>query len=101
MTFGQPAVSASQTGQPNATSYVSTHRPRTFVCRAIRRIVTALDACPVRGRLYKLDVVLVSQALTALGVALPAGSTARIVLATLILGIQPGQVAGPDASCHC
>ena len=73
----------------------------TGVSRTIGRIVAALNTRAVAGRLHNLDVVLVSQTLTALGIALPAGSTARVVLATLILRVQPGQVAGPDASRHC
>ena len=79
----------------------SEEEPRTFVCRAIRCIVATLDARPVRAWFYELDVVLVSQALAALGVALATRSTARVVLTTFIMWVQPRQMAGPDAARHC
>lgn len=71
---------------------------RTFVCRAIGRVVAALDAGPIRRRLEELDIVLVTKTLAALGVALPARSAAGVVLAALVPRVQAGEVARADAS---
>ena len=73
----------------------------TFVGRAVCRVIAALDACPVRSGFNELDVVLIAQALAARGVTLATSSAGRVVLATLIVGVQPGKVARTDASSHC
>jgi hypothetical protein len=71
---------------------------RILVGRTICRIVTALDTGTKISGLDKLDVVLVSKANASLRVPLSTNSTARIVLATRIFGVQTSKVARPDAA---
>ena len=73
---------------------------RTFICRTIGRIVTALYARPVRCGLDKLDIMFVSKTLAPLGVALPTSAAAGVVLTTLVVRVKTAQVRGADATSH-
>jgi len=64
----------------------------------ISGIVTALDAGAISGGFNKLDVVLVPEADASLRVALASGTTAGIVLAAIIFGVQTRELARPDAT---
>ena len=72
----------------------------TRVSRTVGRVVTALDARAVAGRLHDLDVVLVPEALAALGGAVATVAVRRVVLAADVGGEKPAQLVGVDAPSH-
>ena len=61
-----------------------TRKKHAFISRAIRRIITTLDACPGPGRLNQLNVVFVANALATLRVSATTGAATRIVLASVV-----------------
>lgn len=97
MTFGQPCVSTRKRQRKWAvlTGYV-----RTFIRRTISGIVAALNACAGASWLNEFDVMLVSQALAALRIALAARPATGVVLTSGVVRVQSTEMAWSDAAGH-
>lgn len=97
MTFGQPCVSVCMSAIVGLRT-MEAGCARTFVCWAVRGIVAALDARTRASRFHELDVMLVAQALAPLRVAASACSATGVVLASVVVRVEPAQVARSDAA---
>ena len=95
ITFGHPNVSRATSERTRSYDRGTRH---TFVGRTIGRIVAALDTRPRTSRFDELDVVFVAQTLAALRVPTTADATARVVLASVVVGVEPAEVARADAA---
>lgn len=72
-----------------------------FVGGTVIGIVAALDASARATGFDKLDVVIVTQTDTALGVSMSAGTSAGIVLTSCIVRIQSAEFLWTDTSSDC
>ena len=74
---------------------------RVFVGWTVVGIVAALDAGTRTARFDELDVVVIAQADTALGVSHSTGASAGVVLAPCVAGVQSVEFIGTDAPSDC